>query len=394
MKGIRDAWLLIALLIGLVAFTVLSARDDLGGGVSGLPSSYSSGKRGLLAFHRLLLREGFQVRRFEQPATHLPKGPGLLVLCEPLERPFTDSENDALMKWIDAGGYLLLGVQTDKTARDGKVPLEAVRVDRRSASVSDARPDAPGATDMEDVRVVRVSGRTVLHNDDEKTQESVLSDADGVYAVRWLQGKGGVVVVTSGCGLANEDLSHADNPVFLTNIARTASGPERAVWFDEYHQGFGSARGGRTLWQAIGAPGRSAAWFAVCLFALYVVCANRRFGAPVVVDRDPVRHSTEYIASMAGFLQRSGAPEIALEQLYRSFVRMLAHRLVLAPGADPSAIAAAAEHAFGWSAPALEALLRRCEKVAAGAEASEAEAARLAIQLSEYTRRAQVGRHA
>jgi hypothetical protein len=75
-------------------------------------STYNSGSTGTQAFYSLLSETGRNVSRwqssFETIASDLKDRPAVMVMIGPLRGSLTDAENTQLMKWVSAGGTLII----------------------------------------------------------------------------------------------------------------------------------------------------------------------------------------------------------------------------------------------------------------------------------------------
>src|SRR6266404_7655897 len=97
---------LVVLNLAFFADTRETEEDEL----TGDRSSYRSTPYGTLAFYTLLEESRYDVTRFEKPFTELKDHePGTLVLIAPPEVHSPDEEEfNALNKWIEAGGLLII----------------------------------------------------------------------------------------------------------------------------------------------------------------------------------------------------------------------------------------------------------------------------------------------
>lgn len=414
MRAGKEWWVLGALLgLFVVATAVLTQRGE-----QNLrreqPTTYSTGRGGTKALFDLLSKQGFDVDRFERPYTKLPPNGGLLIMFEPWARDVAEGEQDALWKWVEGGGSFLF-VVSKKGIGQG-VGLASIALDVKTDRPADIPVDPASSPLLADVRAIHVEGDIRLDNRDPKKQKTLAADSEGAYAITFPRRKGTVTVVTEGLAAGNAQLVKADNAVFFVNVARAAARPNRNdVLFDEYHQGFGyESAGGGSLWQAMGAPLRTAFWYLAAVSLILIYSLNRRFGAPILIEGPPSRPSTEYIASMAGFYRRAQAADIPFETIYHTFVRDLAARVDAPPDLSTDTLADLAARRYGWPADSLRALLNRANAVinqpatAIGpafrpgseakpltrklARAHETEVFHLAQQIQDYRRKAELVR--
>jgi len=391
----RDAWVLIVLLLVFIAAMAYYAQRSMGSGLEDQPTTYSAGPGGTKVLYQLLQREGKEVERFERPLEDLPSEAGLLVMFEPFQRGVEQREQEALLQWVEGGGTLLLVVSPEKSALVGTgLVLDVIDVRRGQSTPATLHVDSTATPYFRDVQSLRTGGTTRLEAMPGKAVDVLLSDAEGAYVVTWRRGRGTILVATGGIFPGNAGIAEADNALFFVNIAEHHTYPDRPViLFDEYHQGFGYATGGsRSLWQAVGAPARILVYYLAFGFLLYLYNANRRFGTPLRLAMPSYRPSTEYLDSMARLYRRAGAADMALEIIYRAFIRELALRLDAPQDASWDQIVDLATRRYGWNVREMRNVIRRCEQVVEGEKIGEPEMMRLATQIQEYRRRAELVR--
>lgn len=399
MRGLRigrEAWILGVLLLLFVAATAYYAQRGFEEERESQPTTYSAGPNGLGALHRLVSREGFKAERFERPLTELDDRTGLLVIAEPVQRELGMEETKALWRWVERGGALLVIVAAGIFGEDNEeLPSGKVTYTRTEANPTDVSPRDSDSPYLRDVGRIRVEGGLRLRPKNAANQRALIEDSNGACAVAWKRGAGHVILATNELCADNRRLDSADNAILFVNVAEAhARGSGRAVLFDEYHQGFGAEVAERSLWDMLGTPVRSAAWYALVVFLILVYNANRRFGTAKQLLIPSYRPATEYIASMGSLYRRAGAADIAIEALYKTFIRDLAQRIDAPPEAGRERIASLAAARFGWNAEQLTALMTRCETAAGGARISDGEMLNLARQIDEYRRKADLVRSA
>lgn len=99
----RIVWMLILTsLLGLAVAGLLSVPPDEG------PTVTSRREGGLRALFRYLEERGHSPVAWERPLTELPLAPGVLVMIEPLRVPFSQTDTDALRRWLLVGGDVVL----------------------------------------------------------------------------------------------------------------------------------------------------------------------------------------------------------------------------------------------------------------------------------------------
>jgi hypothetical protein len=405
MQKRRDAWMLGALLVIFVASSAYFNQRSFENQQKEQPTTYSVGKGGTKALYQLLDRQGFRTQRYERPLGKLPDSAGVLVMVEPLARPMKPEEIASLQEWLNGGGTLLLVASADWVLRAvNGVDFEEATVERKTGDSSPVTIKAKSPF-VQDVGQLQVLGNTRFSVKKKDKVTTLAEDKNGPVLVTWKEEKGRVILASEGLAPNNGRLLSGDNAVFFVNIAQAQTSAKRpTILFDEFHQGFGDEEGSeKSLWSAIGPAMQMAIWYAAFGFLIILYNANRRFGAAKILSRPEYRPSTEYISSMAGLYRRAGAGEIALETIYRAFLRDLSSRVDALPDASAEQIVALSVKRFGWDAEPLRELLRRCEQVIApapaGAEAAktkrkdvEAEMLRLAKQIEDYRNKAELNR--
>lgn len=395
MRPGREMWIVGILLLVLVAATV-HFSNRAGTAAPDRPSTYSASPKGLKAVYELCLRRHVAASRYERPFDELPNDAAILIVAEPLVRPVSDAEQAALVRWVEKGGVAVVIVAGawPQRSRNG-VTFNQVGVTDTGPATGVAHlqgaPDTPYAAD---IAALPLTTSTRLVNEAERTQRTIFADDAGACVISWPVGSGEAIAISDALAPKNSALGNNDTALLYLNIIAAHTTPLRPrVLFDEYHQGYGEvAKRAPTLWSAVGAPFRAAAWALLGLTIIAIISANRRFGRPIVLVRHSSRPSTEYVESMAELYRRAEASGIAIELLYRPFARDLANKVDAPPDAPARDIARLAAARFGWPQSALEQLMVRCERIAEGAPVSEAEMLRLAQQMDDYRRRADLVR--
>ncbi len=389
----REAWILGALLLLFVIFSAYYTRRGIQEEEKGRPTTYSIGPNGLAALFRVFQKQGLAAQQYRRELTHLPSDAGLLVIAEPLDRNVTGQEAEALIKWVEGGGALLFLVSDNVFALSASEELlsEHVRFDLKQSKPQDIAVDSSSSKYLRDVKTIHVDGSLRLAPRGGAT--TLIEDGQGGYAVTWKKGKGTVIAAISSLGADNAHLQEADNAVMFVNIADAFAGPGRkSVLFDEYHQGFGEEAEGRSLWDAVGAPVRAVFWYLAAAFLILVYNLNRRFGAAKSLSLPTYRPSTEYISSMARLYRKAGGGDIAIETIYKGFTRDLAQQLDTQIDEAPDRVAELAHRRFGWETGPFREFMAKCESIVSGQRINEAEMLRLAKQIEDYRRKAELAR--
>jgi hypothetical protein len=207
----------------------------------------------------------------------------------------------------------------------------------------------------------------------------------GSLLVDYAYGLGRVVVLSDPYIVSNAGLNRSDNLLLAANVVTGGGGRAGRIAFDEFHQGFGSARN-RFFAYFAGTP---ILWFFAqgAFIALAVVWTRgRRFARPLPAPHVDRRSKLEYVASMAELQQSARAYDLAVENIYGRTRRALARYAGAGPDASPSELAERVAARSGRDARPLEALLRECEDAVAGSPLSARKALSLVVALRELER--------
>src|SRR5262249_3570822 len=119
---------------------------------------------------------------------------------------------------------------------------------------------------------------------------------------------------------------------------------------------------------------------------------NRRFGPARKLIIPSYRPSTEYISSMASLYKKAGAGDVAVETIYKGFLRDFARKTDTQMDPGPEVMAEIGQRRFGWDELRFRALMARCQAIANGERITEPEMLKLAAQLEDYRRKADLAR--
>ncbi|HEX8499926.1 MAG TPA: DUF4350 domain-containing protein [Pyrinomonadaceae bacterium] len=386
-------------------------------------STQNAGGTGTRALFEYLRQRGADVSRWVRPAEELagPDAPESLVMVGPLRREPEKEEAEAVLRWVSAGGRLVL---VDRTPSPQLLPppgrwrvlSETVELPGPDALPHDAEnmtrgvpllaPAQPTALTRHVVEVTRSRFASRLHvyqtadappePEDEEAAGDEPADADapvihvldgregpGALLVDYAYGGGRIVVLSDPYVVSNAGINRADNLFLAANVVTGGAGGR--VAFDEFHHGYGEARnhlfayfrGTPVLWM----------FGQFALVALAVVWTRgRRFARPLPAPRPDRRSKLEFVSSMAELQQRARAYDLAVENIYQRTRRALARYAGLPASAPAAQIAERVAARSGRDRAGLETLLRECEDAAAGAPLSARRALALARALRELER--------
>ena len=198
-------------------------------------------------------------------------------------------------------------------------------------------------------------------------------------------GAGRVVFLSDPYIVSNGGLSLADNLQLGLNVV-AANEQGATIAFDEFHHGYGA--GGNALLQFFEntpLPAIAAQIGLLVLFAVYT--KGKRFARPVPLPNPDRRSKLEYVGAMAELQRRTGAFDLAIENVYGRVRRNLA-RFV---GADnkqttPDALAKLVSERSKLDRAELQNLFRDCEDIICGEKTTEKRALSLVAKLRDIER--------
>ena len=361
-------WITGGVALVLVSLAVLFAPSAA---TDQAPSSYSASSGGAKASYLLLMRLGYDARRWEQPLDDIGSaGAATLIVADP-EMATTEKERDALDAFVNAGGRLI--ITGDRFSRYFLKEHEMVS-------------DVPASswTRMTALTPSRLS-RAAPEISMATSAWWRLGDAalpaygnDGLARVVILsRGQGEIVWWAAATPLTNAGLREPGNLEFV--LAALGS-RERPVIFNEYVHGHSTT----AISQARIAGGWLAAHGVLVALAILVTFARR--SGPII---DPLVESRlsplEFATTLGALYQRAGAATVAVDVAYRRFTYRLARRLGLSPTAPVDAIARAAGGRWGLQDESFAELLRACDAARGDADLSPARALSLTRQLADYS---------
>jgi hypothetical protein len=373
--------LILGLFLVLVALNFVFFVDTHGAEedeLTGDRSSYRSTPYGTLAFYTLLQESHYNVARFEKPFTKLKDHePGtLIVIALPEAHNPDEEEFNALNKWVEAGGLLII-IDREIQVNVGDAAVHTERSTSRS-TIHPLQP-TPFTGGVQRVEFseyatrVRVDSRSATYHigDD---QGAVLADAQ--------VGKGRVVLLTDQYVVANNGISRADNVILVLNLL--AGRPPGKIAFDEYHHGYGaSSAGGGLMSYFRGTPIPWMMGQAGLIAVLVVYSYGRRFGRPIPLRQERRTSNLEFVSSMANITRLAEASDLAMENIYSEFRKRLCRFSGVPAKIENSRLAALAARRSGIDERGLSELLSRCQAIAQGEHVSEPELLRLVRRIRE-----------
>jgi Domain of unknown function (DUF4350) len=276
-------------------------------------------------------------------------------------------------------------VRVEKTS-DGKptspanqpeAPSEAGDVDSELESEYPTPTPGPVFEDEDDEILGETSRAPVVH----------IGEPRRPLLVDYPHGLGGIIVLGDPYIFSNGGIRLKDNLQLAINLLEANAGatPAGLIAFDEYHQGRGATRNAFVAYFS-GTPILPLVGQIVLLILLILWTRGRRFARPVPLPQVDRRSALEFVASMAELQQRSGAFDLALENIYSRTRRVLARYAGTDYNSSRSEIAARVAARSSLEARSLEVLMRQCEGAINGEPISERQSILLAKRLREIER--------
>jgi hypothetical protein len=387
---------------GLIAVALLATTLDRvaeRGRFATSYSSYGSGPHGTRGLYLLVEQLVGPATRWAQDLARLPSRAVLVALggCDAaMARPVSRYERQELVRWVRAGGVLIVagardylpqafGVQfkfdprckrqwdslldpdsqaepdedaSEPAAADGGTP-EITSIDFADAGIAESRssddattsaPVKPADTTWAIPMSASVRGLPVVpfRNAGELTllpdlEPEVLlgdprRDAEGnetdlePLALTLKHGAGRVIVLASASMLQNAELGASDGGELFVRLLRYYA-PNLPVVFDEYHLGIGERRSLMRYLRQMGAA--PIALQLAILIALVLWRAGARFGAVLPPAPAPPPESASFVNALGQLYERSADARGALELIARDAWARIAlhHHVEVAPPA-------------------------------------------------------------
>ena len=287
------------------------------------------GVTGGLALARWVEALGYPVHLIEGRPYRLPDDMRLLMVLQPDNQyPWQDAESEELMRWVRAGGTLVIAVQNNvaypitrrgppQVAGGDMTPLEAL-----GFGLTAMGGFKPGATAVRLRQPFPLSTQPWTGDFQVRSTDTLSLPVDArvlassgsmdIVASRRL-GKGLVLAFATAYPFTNEGLADENDGSLVLSLLRSVPDGS-SVGFDEYHHG---ARQSATImaWM-LTAPAGQALLLALVLLAGYIVWTGRRMGrvfvpAEMRIRRQPI----EYVVAMANLARAAGQDRATLHEV-------------------------------------------------------------------------------
>jgi hypothetical protein len=369
---------LFLLLVGINFFFFVDNRDLQENEQTGNRSSYRSTPYGTLAFYTLLEESGYPVTRLETPFTTL-KGrediSTLVIIAPPPTARFAEEEFESLTDWVEAGNLLIV------IDREIEVAVGDVDISTHSGSTqANVRTFQPTVY-TRGVNNAAFSGYANRVTVDSHDVTYHMGDDRGAVLADSKAGTGRVVLLTDPFVVANNGIAEGDNVVLALNLFTERN--QGRIAFDEYHHGYGVASSGGVMSYFEGTPVPWMLWQTALIALLIVYSYGRRFARPLPLVRERRTTNLEFVSSMANITRLARATDLAMKSVYSEFHKRLCRYSGLPSKTDTARLAAVAARRAKTDENELRRLLERCEEVAGGRPASDAELLQLVSRVRE-----------
>ncbi|MDX6305775.1 MAG: hypothetical protein QOI77_2744 [Blastocatellia bacterium] len=402
-------------------------------------STLNAGATGTRALYDFLHESGYQVARWRESTDSLlsfngPKPATIVVIGRTLI-PFSESESQEILHWVDKGGRLVIidrSPDRDLLPSSGSWTVAAhmttfpwanvdpTNFEQMTTGVKPLPPSQPTLLSRDVVEILpsrfagtitiaaKKSDQNANANDktagggtEEPSDESGSSETpapaevepsgvspapvvnfagdSGALLVEYPHGKGRIVLLSDPFIVANNGISRADNLRLAVNVVIGSGG---LVAFDEFHQGR-SATHNALIQYFAGTPVMAIGGQFVLIGLMLIWSRGTRFARPLPLPRVDRQSSLEFVASMAELQQRARAHDLALENIYGRMRRVLVRHAGLNHHSPRTEIAARVALRSGINQQKLETLMRNCEDAINGAPTNARETLRMVRQLRQ-----------
>lgn len=349
----RDILIVGGLFFALTIFLILIPNDTPTS--EGGTTSHSQAPRGTLALYRWLEELDYQVERLEYRDFSLDADSSLLFILGTPE-PYTPAEVNAVLRWVEAGGTLILA--NDRQGGGSADLMQALDVGMKTAPNSPLR-EASVTQPVTSVNRVTVETKVVFEH--LPTDAAPLVGAENALVLVGIQqGKGYIYLSSTLHPFTNAGIRDAGSAPLILNLLRRVPAASQII-FDEYHHGFVREPSLGSLLTT--SPWGWALIYAGLMGSAYIVLTGRRFGRPIPLREETARRSSaEYLESMAGLLRRGRKSGYLLAHYRGTLKRRLARPYGINPKLDDDAFVQALAAVRPLDTTALRNLLSRMNR--------------------------------
>ena len=369
------------LLVGLNFLLSTGSRQSQENESNGDRSTFAATPFGTLSYYTLLQETGYPVTRLVRPYTSLRDssdiGTLILISLPPTSNPSAE-EFDAVQKWVQAGGLLII------IDREIQVELPGnTQVHTTPAYISSpVRPVQP-TTLVKGIRRLSVTNPSSYVTVSGSSTVVDIGDNLGAIVADTKVGRGRVIFITEPHIVANNGIDEDDNLALALNVLDGR--PAGKIAFDEYHHGYGA--GGLFTGGLLGYfKGTPVPWIliqAILLSVLLIYSRGRRFARPLPLKTERRTTNLEFVSSMANIARIARASGLAMENIYSEFRRRLCHYTGLGREVDSPRLAKEVASRSRISERSLRDLMVRRERIIGGERASDSEMLNLVTRIRD-----------
>lgn len=365
------AVLLTGLLLAAVLFAVVApSRADVR-----TPVTFANARRpGIRALGLYLERRGWRLHHEVTAADLIAPAEGVLLMPPEVSQELSESEEQALLQWVAAGGRLVKFGRSQPNSFFASALYKGEQLSRPQV-----RPVTPSGHFPGIEKLGLTYQRFYVVPDD---WDVALRDSLGAIVLARRYGDGAMLQLPDPMPLSNRGLPVADNLAFALQLIAEPGRSEVGVLMRDVAIVAEEVREIRAeaalpwSWRlagiSVGLAGIAAFWL-----------IGRRTGPIMPPEPPPPRPLTEYVTAQAHAYRRAGAGGAVLEFLAAALRRELAQATGLPPGAPTATLAHAAER-LGLRPDEVESVLVRLE---AGGNPHPRDVQKLAAAVAALQRR-------
>jgi hypothetical protein len=300
-----------AVILAIAYWGLVNYARDYYDSATSSASTFNDRAEGLSVWYRYLGELGLRPSTLQTFET-LPAN-ATIISAGPYVNPPTKAEARRLSRWVQAGGRLVLvGIEagpmlpgTDSSAGGSEGDTSTVAASLPSIYAAGVKTVAPGPE-----RLLPTGDAWV----------STFGDPSGKVLISRTLGRGEVVWLAGAHPVSNAGIGERDNGRLAVLLAAPDS---RAIYFDEYHQGFVNEA---SVWDRLSTGGQWAVVLSLLGVAVLVTARARRLGPVIRVPEEPEARTGAYIGSLAELYRKAGARAEGLEALEEGLRRALVRR--------------------------------------------------------------------